>query len=147
MLSITSQRKSNLHGCMEAYDMDVQVDKDRLEFLMYACFGVGENPYQVCSKLAYLDLCRTLRFNGDNGDLYREHIDTLLEQEITKMLSNVSCDQNSYDVWHRGLCEKIVAFHTKEGQCFSIGQAQKWINMTMKYLYIQNSVSLENITT
>lgn len=125
--------------------MDLTIDKDRLDFLLYAYFGSDKNPFLSCSKRAYLDMCRTLRLNGKCGEPYREYIDFLLEEEIKSLLSGKNCNQKDYDIWHYNLCIKLIDYYKNEGFVFTIGQAQKWINMMMKYLYIQGSVTLSEI--
>ncbi len=40
------------------------VDTDALDFLKVIYFGVITNPYEAASKRAYLDMNRTIRFNG-----------------------------------------------------------------------------------
>ena len=47
-------------------------------------------------------------------------------------------DNNSekYTQWHYSICKLIVDQYEAEGIEFYIGQAQKWVNMTLKYLYV-----------
>jgi hypothetical protein len=42
--------------------------------------------------------------------------------------------QADFDTWHRGTCEKLIAVYGGTFP-FHAGQAQKWINMTLKYVY------------
>jgi hypothetical protein len=123
-------------------DMTVEIDKDKLDFLMYAYFGSGENSFFACSKRAYRDMCRTLRLYGNNGDDFRKDIDKLLEQEITNLLSQNNHSQTEYDDWHERLCNQIVQHYIERGVSFTIGQAQKRVNMIMKYLYIHGDVDI-----
>ena len=120
----------------------ITLDKDRFDFLMYAYFGGDENPYPASSKRAYRDLCRTLRFHGGNGHEYREYIDGLLEKRIRGLLDMKPHTQDGYDEWHRSVCEEMVAYYRSRDIEFNIGHAQKWINMTMKYLYVHGGVDV-----
>lgn len=43
--------------------------------------------------------------------------------------------QDCFDAWHQELCQCLIERFRAHGQAFYVGQAQKWINMTMKYLY------------
>ena len=44
--------------------------------------------------------------------------------------------QSGFDSYHRTACERLPALYREFGFYeFSIGQAQKWINMTFKYIF------------
>lgn len=123
----------------------IEIDQGRLDFLLYAYFGGDKNPYPVASKRAYRDLCRTLRFHGGSGIEYRKYIDRLLEDRISSLIANEVVNQEQYDAWHRTLCNEMVEYYNDTGAGFCIGHAQKWINMTMKYLYIHGGVDVSQI--
>ena len=113
-----------------------KVDSDILSFLRTIYFGVYTNLYKAASSRAYLDMNRTIRFRGLDEDtrvFLREQINQKLEEAI-KALSVSS--QEEYDEWHKNLCFDIMQEYEKAGVEFSIGQSQKWINMTIKYLYM-----------
>lgn len=114
----------------------ITIEKDRLDFFLFAYFGTVNNPYLASSRRAYLDFCRTLRFNGGSGQEYREYIDGLLERRILNLVGKHISTQEEYDVWHHNLCDDLVSYYRTAGVDFYIGHAQKWINMTMKYLYM-----------
>ncbi len=40
-----------------------------------------------------------------------------------------------FDSWHETLCKKIVSLFREQGLMFFVGQAQKWVNMTLKYIF------------
>ncbi|MEC4051120.1 hypothetical protein OX284_016920 [Flavobacterium sp. SUN046] len=45
-------------------------------------------------------------------------------------------DQASFDVWHKSKCDQLIAeFYNLLKYQISYGQAQKWINMTLKYMF------------
>jgi len=123
----------------------IEIDKDRFDFLMYAYFGADENPYSAASKRAYRDLCRTLRFYGGSGLEYRKHIDNLLEIRITNLINTDIKSQKQYDDWHHALCDEMVTYYKTTGVKFNIGQAQKWVNMAFKYLYIHGGVDISGV--
>jgi len=54
---------------------------------------------------------------------------------ITHITSRKIEDQDNYDLWHRDKCQRLILLvfeqHNKK---LYVGQAQKWINMTLKYL-------------
>ncbi len=53
-----------------------------------------------------------------------------------KYYRNLDISKTSYDKWHEELCDKIVDTYAPAGIIFNYGQAQKWVNMTMKYLLL-----------
>ncbi len=121
------------------------VEKDRIDFLLYAYFGGEKKPYLLASKRAYRDLCRTLRFRGESGDKYRKVIDELIEDRIHSFITKGCTGQEQYDRMHESLCEDIVGYYRTSGVEFYIGHAQKWVNMTMKYLYILGGMDLSGV--
>jgi len=86
---------------------EILIDKDRSDFLQYAFFG-GDKPFPAVSDRAYRDLCRTLRFHGESGTKYRDHVGRVLEAEITAMLSKPPDTQAGYDTWHHALCDELI---------------------------------------
>lgn len=48
--------------------------------------------------------------------------------------------KNGFDEWHSEICKKLVEFYgnikTGDDNFFTYGNAQKWVNMTMKYLWM-----------
>ena len=61
------------------------VDTDALDFLKVIYFGVIINPYEAASKRAYLDMNRTIRFNGmpeEKRTELRTAVTALLEKEL-----------------------------------------------------------------
>ena len=59
-----------------------------------------------------------------------------IKKQIEKLL-NEPC-VNEFDDWHKEICKELIDwFKTEtESEAFSYGNAQKWVNMTLKYLYI-----------
>lgn len=121
------------------------VDSDILNFLRVIYFGAYTNPYKAASSRAYLDMNRTIRFKGMDERIrvvLREQIDHLIEDRIKKI--SVS-SQEEYDAWHKALCFDIRREYEAVGVEFSIGQAQKWVNMTIKYLYMLGADTFDGI--
>lgn len=117
--------KSAAHVC---------VDGRILDFLKILYFGVTDNPVEAASRSAYTDMCRTIRFHGKNGYELRKSVDALLKERIPELLT-VKCEEE-FTQWHFSTCKQIVEKYEAEGIDFYIGQAQKWVNMTLKYLYV-----------
>lgn len=116
----------------------VTVDKDILDFLRAIYFGTYTNPYLAASNRAYLDMNRTIRFkniSGQKRDEIRSSVNSLLEKEIRQVENKIQ-SQEDYDEWHFRVCDAIRDLYLENGVTFYFGQSQKWVNMTMKYLYI-----------
>ncbi|MFQ6880328.1 MAG: hypothetical protein ACLRS1_11140 [Oscillospiraceae bacterium] len=108
-----------------------------------------------CANRAYLDLNRTLKFQKvpeeDKGELqkqkskFREEISEIIVDRITNLLNEKPQD---YEAWHKETCNKVIKKaqeyeqdnwlqkNGNEGKGFYYGQAQKWVNMTIKYMWV-----------
>ena len=109
-----------------------------------------------CVNRAYLDLNRTLKFKKvpeedkkNYGKLqekkisFRKDISEIIVDRITNLLDE---EPTKYDEWHEETCEKVInkakeyeqdnwlQRNGEEG--FYYGQAQKWVNMTIKYMWV-----------
>lgn len=126
----------------------VLVDKDIISSLKAFYFGVYTNPVQGASNRAYTDMNRTIRFNGIDNDIrasLRERTTYLLKDEIEILQIKEITNQMDFDLWHHNLCEKIKKLYWEDGINLTIGQTQKWVNMTIKYLYILEEFDFAHI--
>ena len=117
----------------------ISVSKDAHDFLKHMLFGAWKSIYVASSERAYRDMCRTLRNirqSDTNSTKLRSEIDLLLEQEICAIFDKGIENQTQYNAWHEKLCFRIRKHYRDNGFYMTIGQAQKWVNMTMKYLFI-----------
>lgn len=131
-----------------------------LNFLYYNLLGItiediknksDEYIIKKCANRAYLDLCRTLKFTEEykkNKVSFRECIiNNIITKKIKCLLDK--CDTSvmnteNFDCWHEKLCEKLNKEANKckylvssdDDKRFHYGQAQKWVNMTLKYMFI-----------
>lgn len=153
-------------------DFNISLNDEAKDFFLYSYFGiVSEDMYNElsedekdnnilsyedfviakCIDRAYLDLCRTLRFNSDsdgekaNGKTGFADAKKLLRNEIKKLLQNDITE----DDWHATICNNLIAKVNESGILkeylkdeddnsvgFSFGHAQKWVNMSLKYLWL-----------
>lgn len=126
----------------------VQVDKDILEFLKVIYFGTIECPMTAASHRAYRDLNRTIRFEGmpqDRRNELRDEVTTLFKRNVPMLVEQGVKSQEAYDTWHCQMCNEIRSLYRDAGVEFHIGQAQKWINMTMKYLFVCGEYSFSGL--
>lgn len=118
-----------------------------------------------CAQKAYLDFNRTLRFkkehdNGSNAQLKKTEevkeqtfcnsMCDIVQKQIDKLLK---ADKSSFDLLHQRACEEICSAaegldflqenknreednRKDKDAVFYAGQAQKWLNMTIKYMWL-----------
>jgi hypothetical protein len=109
-------------------------------YLIRLIFGakIENDPMQVCLSTAYLDFNRTLRGISkvqNRAKLHTDAVDFLAESfnELREKLK-APINHGGFDEWHKETCEGLVSVY---GESFTVygGQAQKWVNMTLKYVY------------
>ena len=120
---------------------EVKISKSIWDTMVYLYFGNIANLYKAGSARAYLDFCRTIKFtpssNEEERAQARTDVDGFIESKFKAIADAGITSQEKYDKWHEEICEKIVERYEKVcGKQFCIGQAQKWVNMTVKYLYL-----------
>lgn len=117
----------------------VTIDKDTLDFLYVLYFGTYKDAFDAATNRAYRDMNRTIRFCG-LGDGKRKEIrlavNELIRMSVQELRQSNKLDQDFFDNWHKKLCDAIIEMYEENGITFTYGQAQKWINMTLKYLYV-----------
>lgn len=124
------------------------VDTDALDFLKAIYFGVTTNAYEAAGRRAYLDLNRTIRFNGmaeEKRNELRASVIALLEKEIRLLSPSTITNQADYDAWHRVQCTAIRSLYRDNDIEFYYGQSQKWLNMMIKYLYMLGECTFDGI--
>ena len=120
---------------------------DYLNFFETYLFGDTSDSINSAIKLAYRDVCRTI--HGINKLKDKESvlipIKAVLYEEIQRMtslkLKNIT--QDGYDKWMEFACRRLTVYGDSIN--LTVGQAQKWINMTMKYLSMIDSKKTEKI--
>ena len=127
-------------------------NEELLEFFKYSYFGNLKDPIEAASNRAYRDMCRTLRFGVLPIDTKATTISNLIEavnvifkEEIPIINEGSITSQEKFDSWHCKVCKNIKLLYNEKGIEFTYGQAQKWVNMTIKYLYILNDHTFDNI--
>jgi hypothetical protein len=124
---------------------DVPGEGEQREFLFQLYFGVEGDPLERIIRRAYLDLSRTV--HGMGKHLHREVIAEGREKYLLgalKALPTETATQESFDFWHRTTCEEIIAIHKERdfGE-FYIGQSQKWVNMSLKYIALHPLLAID----
>lgn len=122
---------------------------DIVAFLLNTYFRNVEDPLFAAANSAYLDLNRTIEFKiaksiSEKGrDALRTKSVRLIKTQVLDLLKKSDVTQSLFDVWHIELCRAIVKIYTDSNVPFHYGQAQKWVNMTMKYLSAIDSTQTE----
>ena len=137
-------------------------NKKLLSFLVYSYFGCGisdpaEDKKQKCARRAYLDLARTVKYQYSSSELdkakkgpelyeYKNERNAKISDVCKNLIGSIEkCpDGNAnFDLWHKKECETIqdemngvVKGEKLLKKDFTFGQAQKWVNMTLKYMWL-----------
>lgn len=133
-------------------------NENLLNFLLFSYFGFSlsdlkqyENNKKViaeqCASQAYLDFCRTIKYTGKDETKqfeqakkqFRQVICEKIAEEILKMLSE--SESTNFDHWHKETCCSLKKYINENlnsilKEDFYYGQVQKWLNMTIKYMFL-----------
>lgn len=87
---------------------------------------------RLCANRAYGDLCRNLRGIAvePQKEIWKEEI----VSKIVQWVNRIDCYPD-FDTWHQSTCDDIIAY-AYDIFPITYGIAQKWVNMTLKYLLI-----------
>ncbi|MHB0988051.1 MAG: hypothetical protein ACYC3P_05205 [Bellilinea sp.] len=113
---------------------------DYENYLVYLYFGSDQDLLKVCINRAYRDFNRTMHGFGKfekAGQLYDAAV-ILLKESLDSLKSLASINSMTaeiFDNWHKTTCEKIISLFDEKGFHLFVGQAQKWVNMTLKYIF------------
>ena len=126
------------------------------------CFWTGFYPDEDClswaSNKAYLDMNRTMTFKDipqNDTQAEKSRVDAQRKKwrdEGTGVIRYHVCRINGdFTTWHKKVCGKLIDIYgedklvireknkrTNNPAKLTYGQAQKWLNMTLKYLWLLN---------
>jgi len=106
------------------------------DFVAVCYFGRDGDWLDRCIWRAYLDMNRTLRGLDKLGEGHLEWKTAMLRvlRDRLMMLSGEHAwTQLSFDVWHRETVDMLKTVSSEHKFSVSVGQSQKWINMSIKY--------------
>ena len=94
---------------------------------------------------AYRDLMRTIRgfSNNPEHDIILRNARQTLYTSISAILSAEINPQTEFDELHETACYNLMSSFGE--QAFTVGQAQKWINMTFKYLHLLDYPEVQKV--
>lgn len=124
-----------------------------LDFLLFGYFGCdgsdgADTMRNRAAHRAYLDLARTVNYRLSTSQLAgkpKKEAKAFCEQK--KALVDSVCERlyplpaGDFDAWHQEKCGEICRMMDDSGllgEPFTCGQAQKWVNMTLKYLWLMD---------
>lgn len=112
----------------------VLTENDYNLFYKSIIYGNIEDSISTSIKSAYRDVCRTITgfSKHKNHNNIFNNATQLLYNEIALLLSENITNQEDFDKWHKNCCDELIKVF--EDQSFYYGQAQKWINMSLKNL-------------
>lgn len=130
--------------------MSTLLEEDKRNFWLRVYFGPNLKNEIVLTVIdkAYRDFNRTLHGvadkNKNNPNAYA-HLRNFLHKKICEVISQ-DFNQNSFDIWHKECCDKLInEYDSIINHELYYGQAQKWINMTLKYLFAIGNEKINGI--
>ena len=121
--------------------------ENAINFLLYSMLGVTldsnkDKLLEVAIKRAYQDASSHVLSisNKEEKETAKKAASDRIGRAIQEGLNGMT-----YDAWHEGLCTELVTkIYSKVNQdpdrSFTYGIAQKWVNMTMKYLCVIKNI-------
>jgi len=106
------------------------------DFVAFCYFGRRGDWLDRCMWRAYLDMNRTLHGMsklGEGHSDWKTAMLNVLRDRLTMLPDEHVWTQASFDAWHHESVDMLIAVSTEHKFAVSVGQAQKWINMSVKY--------------
>lgn len=97
--------------------------------------------FEGAAHKAYADMARrTLRIKENSKEriALKKSATEILRQAVEKLKN----DPSDFPKWHEKSCNALIACY---GGQLSYGQAQKWLNMLLKYLYVYDVKGYETL--
>jgi hypothetical protein len=121
--------------------------QEQWNFLFESYFGAKGNELDRFISRAYRDMCRTFRIGKLDDKTSTEILNgakQIVKEQfngLTKTFPVNGKHFDQFDVWHNSSCKVLKNFYDKSLNIhtqvrLTYGQAQKWINMTMKYCWV-----------
>ena len=109
------------------------------KFLVCCYFGQSEDLLKAAIDRAYVDMAsHTLQYNGfkDDEDGIKEKWSCRYNAScvISDGFKNYPLNNDTFDSWHKCIIDKMKNVYGNHN--LTEGQAQKWLNMTIKYIYV-----------
>ena len=125
------EHASNISGGLCMRKESIQVNLYSQHFLKPSF------DFRKASDTAYMDMARhTLHLDSTKSDKQkvRDNVTDYLERQIEQLLTVM--DEEAFDCWHAQTCDGMLNCYKEIKGHFNYGQAQKWLNLLIKYLYV-----------
>jgi hypothetical protein len=115
------------------------------DFFIRTYFGQSTGDYiDLSIQRAYLDFNRTLHGISklNSKDLLYTNAKTYLKTRLIKLSDGVmDPTEENFNNWHKETCDGLIEHYNQyHYQEFYYGHAQKWINMSLKYIFALREV-------
>lgn len=111
-------------------------------------YSSSELEEMKSKKSSEEDKDKATNFIDSKNELIKNICENILSP-IEPKEGEISFESSDFDKWHKAKCEEIINFMNNSidksntnilKKDFTIGQAQKWVNMTLKYLWLLNAL-------
>jgi hypothetical protein len=129
----------------------IPTSADQYEYLLRLYFGSESDRLACCIDRAYRDFNRTLHGFAkiSESKRLRDQGSALVRSFLTGLVDPRSAclDQPSFDKRHQTTCTELRSAYAAAGFVeFRDGQAQKWLNMALKYVFVFGETRLPGYT-
>jgi hypothetical protein len=107
----------------------ILTDDLRENFFIRLYFDDSKGFYYAGIKRAFLDFSRTLKIQDDKRGTFKLNAEKFILSKLTELTQINFLDEFEFDKFHKTTCEQLKEVWSE----LKFGQAQKWINMTLKY--------------
>ncbi len=120
-----------------------QQNKEEFYIRLYFNPKKHDNNYHLAGiRRAFLDFSRTSSTKKDERSSNIKKAENFISKRLSEMLKSKMKSQPEFDDFHEKICEKLTNEIWTE---LKIGQAQKWINMTLKYWLLLGESRISDI--
>lgn len=131
----------------------INLTDNRYNFMFKLIYGISANSsndkkFYAAVNIAYTTFCRTIKFDNlkhlkDNEKKaiktnLKTNVAEVIKQRFSVLKTYLQISQKEYDKWHCETCKNIIAIYLNNEYSIKLthGQAQKWLNITLKHLYV-----------
>jgi hypothetical protein len=118
----------------------IPTSADQYEYLLRLYFGRKGDQLSRCINRAYRDFNRTMHGFAKitEGECIHTEATEVVRSFLKALVTHRSAcsDQATFDTLHRATCDQLHATYKNAGAEFHAGQAQKWLNMALKYVFV-----------
>lgn len=112
-----------------------------INFIICCYFGQSEDLIKAAIDRAYIDMAsHTLIWPDGKTTNSKWECRKDASDEIRQHLRSYPGGSDSFDDWYKDTICAIEKPYEKQGVTLSAGQTHKWLNMTIKYIYVFSNI-------